>query len=371
MKFTVNVFRNEDLSYPIYIGKDILQALVEEIKVLLPSSLVVVTDNIVKHFHMDLLVKYLDTLLIPYHVISVPSGEKHKNRKTKEIIENEMLRLKIDRKALIIAFGGGVVGDIAGFVAATYHRGISYIQLPTTLLAMVDSSIGGKTGVDTPYGKNTIGAFYQPKAVIMELRFLDTLPCVHFKNGLVEVLKHSIIRDKNFYNFLRANHESIMSRDEEVLERTIEWSCRIKKEIVESDEREEGLRKILNFGHTVGHAIEAVSNYKILHGFAVSAGMVVESFISTRLGLLSEEDCISIVELLKLFSLPTTFKELGLKLSQKDFYRIVELMKGDKKSISKEIKISLPTEIGKMVDSFTVDVEPSIIIQTLSDVSNL
>ena len=371
MNVNVNIFRNEDLSYTIYIGKDILDSLIEEINLLSPSSLVVVTDKVVESLHLGYLKRYLDSVPFKYYVISIPPGEKYKNRKTKEMIENEMLRLKVDRKATIIAFGGGVIGDVAGFVASTYHRGINYIQLPTTLLSMVDSSIGGKVAVDTVYGKNTIGAFYQPKAVVMNLSFLSTLPDDHFKNGLVEVLKHSLIKDKGFYEFLKKNFDLIITRNYEVLEKMIEWSCRIKKEIVENDEKESGLRKILNFGHTVGHAIETVSNYKILHGFAVSVGMVVESLISVKLGFLSKESYNDIVDLLRIFSLPITFRDIKLKPSYDLFSKIVEYMRGDKKSILGEIKISLPTEIGKMVDSFVVSVEPKIIFESLIEISNL
>lgn len=371
IKMLVNVERREDLSYPIYIGENVLDFLVKELTLLYPSSVVVVTDEVVAGLHLDRVRKSLGAAPFPLHVIVLPAGEKHKNRRVKEKVEDEMLRLKVDRKSVVVALGGGVIGDLAGFVSATYHRGILYIQVPTTLLAMVDSSIGGKVGVDTQYGKNTIGAFHQPKAVIMDISFLDTLPEMHFRNGLVEVIKHSVIKDKNFYAFLGENSKSILSRDRESLVRAIEWSCRIKKEVVGNDERETGLRKILNFGHTVGHAIELLSNYKILHGFAVSVGMLVESLISVKLGILPKEEYNEILEILSLFGLPTRFDDIGLRFSRRIAEKMVGAMRGDKKSVSMEINISLPERIGKMVESHVVAVEPGVILEALMEFSAL
>lgn len=369
IKLSVNVFRNEDLSYPIYIGSRIFDNLKEEIIRLTPSHVVIITDSIVSSLHLNHVVKSIQELNIPVSTIVIPSGEKFKDRKTKEYIENEMFKLKVDRKGLIVGFGGGVVGDISGFVAATYLRGINFILVPTTLLSMVDSSIGGKVGIDTPYGKNTIGAFHQPKAVIIDVSFLDTLPEVQFKNGLVEIIKHSIIRDRELFEFLSQNRGSIISKNYESLVKIIEWSCRIKKEIVEKDEKETGLRKILNFGHTVGHAIETMSNYKVLHGFAVSVGMSVESLISRNIGILSDEDYMSILKILEDYQLPTNLRDIKYKLSDKDIIKLIDLMKGDKKSLKFNINMSLPRTIGEMVETFTLTVEPHQIIEAIKSVN--
>lgn len=371
IKLSVNILRNEDLSYPIYIGRGILKVLEDEINRLSPTSLVVITDSNVYKLHWKSFEGKLKKIGIPYYLIVIPSGEKYKNRDTKEFIENRMLEDGIDRKGVVVALGGGVIGDIAGFVAATYHRGINFIQIPTTLLAMVDSSIGGKVAVDTPYGKNTIGAFHQPKVVIIDTLFIDTLPDVQFKNGLVEILKHSLIKDREFYEFLVKNRVLIMHRDDIYISEIIRRSCEIKKDVVEKDEKETGLRKILNFGHTVGHAIESFYNYRILHGLAVSVGIVVESLISFKLGILPEDEYKKVLELLRLFDLPVSFRDLGIRLNEKSISKIVELMKGDKKSLAKEIKMSLIKRIGEVIDSYVMTVEPSIIHSSLRDVSAL
>lgn len=371
IKLSVNILRNEDLSYPIYIGRGVLKVLEDEINRLSPTSLVVITDSNVYKLHWKFFEGKLKKIGIPYYLIVIPSGEKYKNRDTKEFIENRMLEDGIDRKGVVVALGGGVIGDIAGFVAATYHRGINFIQIPTTLLAMVDSSIGGKVAVDTPYGKNTIGAFHQPKAVIMDTTFLETLPEVQFKNGFVEILKHSLIKDREFYEFLVKNRVLIMHRDDIYMSEIIRRSCEIKKDVVEKDEKETGLRKILNFGHTVGHAIESFYNYRILHGLAVSVGIVVESLISFKLGILPEDEYKKVLELLRLFELPVSFRDLGIHLNEKSISKIVELMKGDKKSLAKEIKMSLIKRIGEVIDSYVMTVEPSIIHSSLRDVSAL
>ncbi|MGC8964955.1 MAG: 3-dehydroquinate synthase [Brevinematia bacterium] len=368
IELKVNIIRNEDLSYPIFIGKNVLDfALEKTLERYYPTSITIITDRNVANLHLKTLLSSLAKTNIKVHNIIIKPGENQKNRKTKEFIEDTMLINKVDRKGLIIAFGGGVIGDIAGFVAATYMRGINFIQVPTTLLATVDSSIGGKVAIDTPYGKNTIGAFYQPKSVITELSFLETLPEIQFKNGLVETIKHSIIKDKNYFYFILNNKSKILSKDPKTLEELIKTSCEIKKSVVESDEKETGLRQILNFGHTVGHAIELISNYKILHGFAVSVGMVVESIISKNLNILPEEDLEEVVRILREFNLPTSPKHLKIPISTK----LVELMKLDKKSIKSEIMISLPKEIGRMIETNVIPVEPSIILSSLEEANNL
>jgi len=361
----LNIVRNEDLSYSVFICSSewgsVLNKVVSSIK---PTSVAIVTDTIVSKLHLRSIVSYLPEG-INYVTVEIPAGEKYKTRKMKEYIEDKMLKFGVDRKGLVIAFGGGVVGDIGGFVAATYMRGIPFIQVPTTLLSMIDSSIGGKVAVDTPYGKNMIGSFYQPKAVVINVDFLKTLPSEQIKNGLAEVIKHAIIADKNFFDFLLENRNDILELVNDKLEELIEVGCSIKKKVVESDEKESGLRKILNFGHTVGHAIESVSNYKILHGFAVSVGMVIEAQVSNKIGILPKEDLEKIKEILSLYGLPTSLREL--KLKPRIISDMVRFMRSDKKSISGEIHMSLPKRIGEMIDSFSLPVEESLILSVFRD----
>jgi len=361
----VNIIRHEDLSYNIYIcDSEFGSTLNQVIQSIKPTSLVVVTDSVVSKLHLrtllDILPKEIKTL-----TVQIPSGEEYKVRKTKEYIEDRILEFGMDRKGLIIALGGGVIGDVTGFVASTYMRGVSFIQVPTTLLAMIDSSIGGKVAVDTPFGKNMIGAFYQPKAVIMNIDFLNTLPVEHVRNGLAEVIKHAIISDEEFFYFLLNNKDEVINLNKEKLVKVIETSCMIKKKVVENDEKESGFRKVLNFGHTVGHAIESVSGYKILHGFAVSVGMVIESKISARMGILSSEDFEKIQKVLALYGLPTNLREVRLKPNVMN--DMVKFMRGDKKSISGEIYMSLPKKIGGMIDTFSVLIEESLIVSVLKE----
>lgn len=368
VELKVNIARNEDLSYPIFIGKGILiDCLQKTLEKLLPTSITIITDKNIARLHLKTLLYSIPSKGIPINTIIINPGEDQKNRKTKEFIEDTMLKNKTDRKGLIIAFGGGVIGDIAGFVAATYMRGINFVQIPTTLLATVDSSIGGKVAIDTPYGKNTIGSFYQPKSVITELSFLETLPEIQFKSGLAEIIKHAIIKDKSYFQFISENKDKTLSKDPETLTELIKRSCEIKKSVVESDEKESGLRQILNFGHTIGHAIELASNYKILHGLAVSVGIAVESVISKNLKLLPKKDLNEIINILKKFNLPTSPKELKIRVSSK----LIELMKLDKKSVKSEIKFALPKEIGQMIESNVITVEPRIILSSLEEANNL
>ena len=217
---------------------------------------------------------------LPADIIDFPAGEGAKNIGTAIAIVERLMKLGADRKSALVALGGGVVGDMTGFIASTFMRSIPYIQIPTTLMAQVDSSIGGKTAIDLPEGKNLLGTFYQPKGVFIDVKFLDTLPEEEMSSGLAEVIKYGVIDNVEVFNFLERNIKAIKERDREVLEEMIENACRIKKAIVEIDEKELGIRRVLNFGHTIGHAIEAESNYTISHGAAVSLGMVAAARIS-------------------------------------------------------------------------------------------
>src|SRR5436309_595603 len=214
------------------------------------------------------------------YLLSIPAGEKSKNRRIKERIEDRILSLGVTRDSLIVALGGGVIGDLAGFVAASLLRGLPYVQIPTTLLAQVDSSIGGKVAIDHPLGKNLLGAFYQPHKVYINVATLTSLPDREFRCGLAEVIKYGAILDKDLFRYLEREYGQIMAKHESCLLRIIKRSCEIKKSVVEQDEKETGLRRILNFGHTIGHAIEVLSGYRIRHGNAIAIGMVAEARMS-------------------------------------------------------------------------------------------
>ncbi len=296
--------KNENKKYPVFVGTSILSGIVDFIKEKhSDKKIVVITDNVVKSLYQN---KILDALkpLKPY-MASVPSGEGSKSRKTKQEIEDTLLEKRYGRDTIIIAFGGGIIGDLAGFIASTFKRGIHLIHLPTTLLAIVDSSIGGKTGINTKHGKNLIGTIYQPEAVFADIAFLDALPDNEFLNGLAEIIKIAATLDKSLFDYIEKNYEKILSKDKDVLLHIIKRSIELKKEIVEKDPYELGPRQVFNFGHTIGHAVESDSDFSIKHGFCVSIGMAVESRISALSGNLNQDDEKRIVSILELVGLPT------------------------------------------------------------------
>lgn len=271
MRLTVDLER----PYPIVIERGVLGRL-EELEG------VVITDNNVGRL-------YSKKLGIE-PVISVPAGEKSKSMKTYEDALQQMAELKLNRDTTVIALGGGVVGDLAGFCAATYMRGVRFIQIPTSLLSQVDSSIGGKTGINIPQGKNLVGAFHQPEAVYIDPDTLDTLPEKELRAGMVELVKHSLIQDRELFSYLETNLDAILGLDKEKIQTAIHRSLRIKKRIVEEDEKEKGKRSLLNYGHTFGHAIESLNRYRITHAEAVLAGMILAARLSAKLGILSSDD---------------------------------------------------------------------------------
>ncbi len=243
-----------------------------------------------------------------YDLIEVllPDGEEYKSLASTEKIYESLLKAKLDRKSALIALGGGVIGDITGFAASTYMRGIDFIQIPTTLLAQVDSSVGGKTGVNHPLGKNMIGAFWQPRLVWIDTATLETLPRREFLSGLGEVIKYGVIWDEDFFAYLESNRDKILRLDKEALTHIIRRSCEIKAEVVSKDERESGLRAILNYGHTIGHAIETITGYKkYLHGEAVAIGMYMEARLSHQLGLIEKKAVERIKALIDSYELPS------------------------------------------------------------------
>jgi 3-dehydroquinate synthase len=290
-KIKVNLDKKVSNSYDICIGYDILDQIGQMIAKRHPASRsLIVTDSNVSALYGESVLHMFERVGIKAGLIEFPAGEASKNITTVLEIAGKMLRYGADRDSLLIALGGGVVGDMTGLIASLYMRSVPYIQMPTSLMAQVDSSIGGKTAIDLPEGKNLLGTFYQPRAVYIDLKFLSTLSEKEFKNGLAEVIKYGIIEDKGFFRFLEENMARIKNRDNDALERVVENSCRIKQSIVEIDEKEGGLRRVLNFGHTIGHAIESASGYEISHGEAVACGMIAAVGISERLCELPSED---------------------------------------------------------------------------------
>ncbi len=276
-------------------------------------------------------------------VIILPDGEEYKNLSSVERIYGEMLTSALDRKSALIALGGGVIGDITGFAASTYMRGIDFIQVPTTLLAQVDSSVGGKTGVNHPLGKNMIGTFWQPRLVWIDIDTLKSLPAREFLAGIAEVIKYGVIRDEGFFCFLEENRDRILALDNYALSHVVRLSCEIKASVVSEDERESGLRAILNYGHTKGHALETATGYKkYLHGEAVGVGMYAEAKLASALGLLDNAHLMRIKALIGAYGLPFSLPE-GI-----DSQLLLSSMKLDKKTVSGDLTFILPEKIGRV-----------------------
>lgn len=273
-------------------------------------------------------------------LFTFPAGEAHKTRATKSLLEDQLLEKGFSRDTCIVAFGGGVVTDLAGYIAATYCRGVSLVTIPTSLLAMVDASIGGKTGVNTAQGKNMIGCIYQPKKVLIDPTLLQTLPLHELRQGIIEMIKHGLITDHHYFEELEKQMNHLLARDLEVLEKAIYESCRIKKEIVEEDERESGKRHLLNFGHTVAHALESLTKYRMPHGEAVAIGILVESYLSTKLGDLDNDALTRIHNLLIACGIPLHFPSFSAS-------DIFEAMTVDKKSLKGKPRCVILNKIGE------------------------
>jgi 3-dehydroquinate synthase len=261
-------------------------------------------------------------------MIEIPDGEEFKNAATLNGVYDGLIEAGLDRNSFIVALGGGVVGDLAGFAAATYLRGIPFVQVPTTLLAQVDSSVGGKTAIDHPRGKNLIGAFYQPRLVLIDVETLATLPVREFRAGLAEVVKYGVALDYTFFQYLEQNAAGIVAMEQGHLVQVIHRSCQLKARVVELDEKEDGLRAVLNYGHTLGHALETLAGYReLVHGEAVAMGMVLAAHISQTLGFCSEEDGARIAALLRRFGLAQALPVI-------DRNRLIDALTKDKKSRS-------------------------------------
>ena len=303
---TLNVALGER-SYPIHIGTGLLRD-AGLITPLLPQKRVaIVTNTAIAPLYLGALRSALEASGVAVVPVILPDGEQYKTWQTLNLIFDALIGNRCERRTTLIALGGGVVGDMTGFAAATWQRGAPFIQMPTTLLAQVDSSVGGKTAINHPQGKNMIGAFYQPRAVLADLDSLKTLPERELKAGLAEVIKHGLIRDARFFDWLEANMDALLARDPVALEHAVLRSCEIKSEIVSLDEQEQDVRALLNFGHTFGHAIEAGLGYgDWLHGEAVGAGMVMAADLSQQLGLLATVDVARIEKLISRAGLPVT-----------------------------------------------------------------
>lgn len=332
-------------SYPIIIENDILAGLGDLIKTHIPTVYrsFVITNPVVDELYGDVVMKSLqDAGLEPAKGI-IPDGEEYKSLEIATTLYDQLVEHRMDRSSIVVSLGGGVVGDLAGFIAATFMRGLPYVQVPTTLLAQVDSSIGGKVAVNHPAGKNLIGSFYQPRLVIIDPHTLQTLPREELIAGMGEVIKHGMIMNPHYFEWLETNLERILAAEPATMSQLVFGSCTIKGKVVEADEYEKDLRAILNFGHTVGHALEAVTHYtRFRHGDAVAIGMVAAARLSLAMKMFKPDDANRLITLLQRTGLPT---ELPADVTPQS---ILEAIHQDKKSFQGNIKMILPTAIGQV-----------------------
>ena len=328
-------------SYPIYIGADLIDR-PELFKACeKSSSIYIVTNTTVAPLYAERLTKTLGTFGKTVRTIVLPDGESYKDWKNLQLIFDGLLKFGADRQTMLVALGGGVIGDMTGFAAASFMRGIRFIQVPTTLLAQVDSSVGGKTGINHPLGKNMIGAFHQPVAVIADLNTLKTLPARELSAGLAEVVKHGAIADAQFLDWIEANAKPLLACDTDAMSHAVLRSCEIKSAVVSADEREGGIRATLNFGHTFGHAIEAGMGYgEWLHGEAVGCGMVLGADLSCRLNYITRAEADRLKKIIQSMNLPIAPPKFGGE-------RYLELMQVDKKTESGQIRYVVLEKIGK------------------------
>ena len=353
---TINVSltsKLNNLSYPIFVGNNLLSNCEDILKkFVINRKIILIHDDFFSfengsNENLFTFVKIIKKLSKSVNLIDLPGGDKTKNISQLDFILEKSLSFEIDRSSLIIAFGGGVVGDIAGFAASILLRGIDYIHVPTTLLAQVDSSVGGKTGINSSKSKNLIGSFHQPIAVISDLDMLKTLPKREFLAGLVEVIKYGLIHDVEFFNALENNYKDILNYDQSKLKYVISNSCKIKYKIIKNDEKENGKRALLNLGHTFGHAIESFGKYNgtIIHGEAVSIGICLAFKLSTELGYCSRSETERVFNLFKKLTLPTSLKDIkSLSITPLE---MLKKFKYDKKNKNDQLTFILNKKIGK------------------------
>ncbi len=335
----------DDRSYDIEIGTS-LDQIGERLQGLgLGQKIALVTNPTIKNLFGQRVVNSLKVAGFLVLSIEIPDGERYKTLDWANAIYSALLINSFDRKSALVALGGGVIGDLTGFAAATFMRGVPLVQMPTTLLAMVDSSVGGKTGVNHPMGKNMIGAFYQPKKVLMDFGVLRTLPKEEFLSGMAEVIKYGVILDAELFDYLDKNREKIVSLDSDALTHIIRRSCEIKADVVIKDEREGGLRSILNFGHTIGHALETAENYTMRHGYALAIGMTYASRLAHRTGLCDASVPDRVEKLIKSYGLPTDLSALSRKPT---VVELMNTMRIDKKAEGGKVKFVLPKRIGEV-----------------------
>ncbi|MDZ4097740.1 MAG: 3-dehydroquinate synthase [Methylophilaceae bacterium] len=351
-----------DRSYPIHIGSGLLSKTELILPHLKRKQVAIVTNTTVAPLYLDAITNPLKATGIDVIPIILPDGEAYKNSETLNLIYDALLQNRCERNTTLIALGGGVIGDLTGYAAATYLRGVPFIQVPTTLLSQVDSSVGGKTGINHPLGKNMIGAFYQPQVVLADIATLNTLPKKELAAGMAEVIKYGLIRDRDFFDWIENNIEKLNTLDAAAMSYAIYRSCQNKAEVVAADERETGERALLNLGHTFGHAIENAMGYGVwLHGEAVAAGTMLAAELSGLLGWLKADEIERIRKLFVAAKLPVEAPELGVE-------RYLDLMGMDKKVVDGKIRLVLQQGIGKSV--LTSDYDTAALKQTLAITSN-
>lgn len=324
--------------YEIEIGNDLLKTQIPYLSTL-AERFAIVSDDKVAPLYGEHLKQTLIASGLHAHLFSFPGGERHKTRETKELLENRMFEQGLGRDTCVIALGGGVTTDLAGYLAATYCRGVPLVMFPTSLLGMVDASIGGKTGVNVPFGKNMLGCIYPPKKVVIDLASLKSLPKNELVNGISEIIKHGLIADEPLFKYLETHSKSFLDLDPKTVHHAVFESCRIKKEIVEQDEKENGKRRLLNFGHTIAHALELITDYSIPHGEAVAIGMLVESHISCQMGMLDQTSFNRIKKLHIAYGLPLKFPKFSAS-------KIMDAMMMDKKSLKGKPRFVIIDAIG-------------------------
>ncbi len=349
-------------SYRIKIGTEILGELWPQIETDFSgyNKFVVTDENLVSAGHLE---KLLDQRDVPTFVIS-PAGETSKNIDTLISIVETMEKAYLGRDTLVVALGGGTVGDIAGFAAAIFKRGVPVLQIPTTTVAQADSAVGGKTGIDSERSKNAFGAFWHPSAVYVDVATLTTLDDRQFRAGLVESVKHALIADSEYFEFLENNLDAVLERKSDVLETVVHFNCKIKGSVVESDPREQNKRRILNYGHTIGHAVEAASGFELLHGEAVAIGIIAAGLIEIELQLAQQERIERTRQILKKLDVPL---KLPKDLAEKD---LIDLIKHDKKAVNKWPRFVLISDIGQVYcpdGQYAVEVAPELVEKILKE----
>jgi 3-dehydroquinate synthase len=363
--------RARDVQLPTYsvtIANGALARLGDIVRAAAPAHrYAIITDDNVAPLYADRARSALGDSRAELYII--PAGEAHKTRDTWSLLTDEMLKAGLGRDTTIIALGGGVVGDLAGFVAATYMRGVAFVQVPTSLLAMIDASVGGKTGVDTVAGKNLVGAFHQPAAVVADIAVLETLPRAHLRAGMAEAIKHGVIADEEYFESVSRFSTSLVASvsadrvsGDEMLELVMR-SVEIKADIVRRDERENGVRKTLNFGHTIGHAVELCSDFAVLHGAAVGIGMVFESMLAERVGVAERGTAQRVREAVRAAGLPDDYPE------EMQIGDVLAATRSDKKARAGKAEYALPTRIGAMAAAdrgWSVPVEESAVLEVLA-----